>query len=135
MPSIGAAEPPTRLVGQGPEGIAQRRAKRALDHDLAGLQDRAPGGMAGLAGYGTGDPSGRSPCALSTGDTERADAAVARQRLRAAGGAQARHESRSDISQRDGRALHESESRSSAAIRVKITSQISTGALRAPLKT
>jgi hypothetical protein len=71
---------------------------------------------------------------VSNGDAARADAAVARQRLRAAGGAQARDESRSDISQRDGRALPATDSRSSVAFRFKITSQTSAGALRAPLK-
>jgi hypothetical protein len=44
IPPIGAAESSARLVVQGPEGIAKRRAERALDHDLARLQDRAPEG-------------------------------------------------------------------------------------------
>lgn len=39
IPPIGAPESPARVVVQGPAGIAQRRAERALDDDSCGLQD------------------------------------------------------------------------------------------------
>jgi hypothetical protein len=52
IPPIGADESSARLVVQGPERIAKRRARgRALDHDLARLQNQAPEGWPPLAAH------------------------------------------------------------------------------------
>ncbi len=71
IPSIGADESSARLVVQGqPEGlIAQRRAERALDHDLARLHDRAPEGWPTLASRTPRADSSRWPArAVGRGD-------------------------------------------------------------------
>ena len=135
IPPIGASESVTRVAVQGPEGIAQRRAKRALDRDLARLHDRAPEGWQLFAGPAPPlTRCGTQPYDRPRGQV-RADAAVARQgkRRQAAPGARRLPVKAQPVSGRQLRRV-----RSQRILRgalTKIGGQPGSGALRAPLKT
>jgi hypothetical protein len=89
--------------------------------------------MAAVDERGSGDSQRGSASAGSTGDEVRADAAVARQGLRAAGGARRVMVPRSDARQREAERFRVL-SRARAVVRFKITRPAVPGALCAPLK-
>jgi hypothetical protein len=83
-------EPWKITVKSGACAIRRTRPRRALDGDLARFKTGAPGWLRFCSSRGCADRCGARPVRRVIGVGSRADAAVARQGLRAAGGAHAR---------------------------------------------